>query len=108
MTAQDNDRGRLGSLGDRLRTRLRREMSSPPTPQPRRAPGRPVADPDLATRVAALEDAVAENRRLNQRLADVVDVVTEVLVPVADRDDKRLQQALRNLTKSLNEDAPKD
>src|SRR4051794_11821211 len=35
----------------------------------------------LAARVAALEEAVEESRQLNQRLADVVDVVTEVLVP---------------------------
>ena len=53
--------------------------------------------PDLAARVAALETAVEENRRLNQRLADVVDVVTELLVPAVDRDDARLQAALESL-----------
>ena len=42
-----------------------------------------------------------ENRRLNQRLADVVDVVTEVLVPAADRDDERLRKALADLDKTL-------
>jgi uncharacterized protein DUF6752 len=109
MTAQDNDRGRIVSLGDRLRTRLRREIPSPAAPQPRRASRSGGTDPDsLAARVTALEDAVAENRRLNQRLADVVDVVTEVLVPVADRDDKRLAQALKNLNKTLDAEAPKD
>jgi Domain of unknown function (DUF6752) len=56
----------------------------------------------LAARVAALEDAVEENRRLNQRLADVIDVVTEVLVPAADRDDARLAEALANLNKALD------
>jgi hypothetical protein len=56
----------------------------------------------LAARVAALEAAVEENRQLNQRLADVVDVVTEVLVPAADRDDARLREALANLGKSLD------
>ena len=55
----------------------------------------------LAARVAALEDAVEENRRLNQRLADVVDVVTEVLVPAVDRDDARLQDALKRLNQTL-------
>ena len=59
--------------------------------------------PDLATRVAALEAAVEENRRLNQRLADVVDVVTELLVPALDRDDARVAAALANLNKTLNE-----
>jgi hypothetical protein len=59
--------------------------------------------PQLAARVAALEDAVEENRRLNQRLADVVDVVTELLVPALDRDDARVAQALANLNKTLDE-----
>ena len=101
MSNQDNDRGGLGSLGDRLRTRLRREVPAPPTPQPRHSSGRRAADTDrLAARVAALEQAVEENRRLNQRLADVVDVLTEVLVPVADRDDARLQRARKDLGKT--------
>ena len=56
----------------------------------------------LAARVAALEEAVDENRRLNQRLADVIDVVTEVLVPAVDRDDARLAEALANLNKVLD------
>jgi hypothetical protein len=61
---------------------------------------------DLTHRVAALEDAVDENRRLNQRLADVIDVVTEVLVPAIDRDDERLREALSRLTLVLDEGAP--
>jgi uncharacterized protein DUF6752 len=56
----------------------------------------------LAQRVAALEDAVEENRRLNQRLADVVDVVTELLVPAMDRDDERVKKALADLGKTLD------
>jgi hypothetical protein len=59
----------------------------------------------LAARVAALEAAVEESRQLNQRLADVVDVVTEVLVPAADRDDERLRTALANLNKTLDDSA---
>jgi hypothetical protein len=61
---------------------------------------------DLTRRVAALEEAVDENRKLNQRLADVVDVVTEVLVPAVDRDDERLKQALDRLTWALDEAPP--
>jgi hypothetical protein len=57
----------------------------------------------LAARVAALEAAVEENRRLSQRLADVVDVVTEVLVPAVDRDDARLVEALKHLNKTLDD-----
>jgi hypothetical protein len=61
------------------------------------------ADSRLARRVAALEDAVEENRRLNQRLADVVDVVTELLVPAMDRDDERVKKALADLGKTLDD-----
>ena len=57
----------------------------------------------LAARVEALEAAVEENRRLNQRLADVIDVVTEVLVPAIDRDDERIAEALANLNKTLDD-----
>jgi hypothetical protein len=57
----------------------------------------------LAARVEALEAAVEENRRLNQRLADVVDVVTELLVPALDRDDARVAEALAHLNKTLDE-----
>ncbi len=57
----------------------------------------------LAARVTALEAAVEENRQLSQRLADVVDVVTEVLVPAADRDDERIRAALADLGKTLDD-----
>ena len=60
-------------------------------------------DTGLAARVSALEAAVEENRRLSQRLADVVDVVTEVLVPAADRDDARMRAALKRLNQTLEE-----
>ena len=65
--------------------------------------GHGVHDRDLEARVAALEAAVEENRRLNQRLADVVDVVTELLVPALDRDDARVAAALANLNRTLTE-----
>lgn len=51
----------------------------------------------LARRVTELEAEVIECRRLNQRLSDVIDVVTEVLVPSLDRDDARLERALARL-----------
>lgn len=57
----------------------------------------------LAARVSALEEAVEESRRLNQRLADVIDVVTEVLVPALDRDDERVRKALKDLDKTLSQ-----
>lgn len=48
----------------------------------------------LESQVAELQRAVEESRRLNERLADVLDVVTELLVPAVDRDDERLRAAL--------------
>jgi hypothetical protein len=49
---------------------------------------------DLAARVAALEEAVQDNRALNVRLAELTDVVTELLLPVAARDEKKLEELL--------------
>jgi len=81
-----------------IRRRERAHMDSQRTEQPFRQEQR-----RLAARVTALEAAVEENRRLNQRLADVVDVVTEVLVPAIDRDDDRIRAALADLGKTLDE-----
>ncbi len=60
----------------------------------------------LYKRVVALEKEVQETRRLNQRLSDVLDVVTEVLVPAVDRDDARLQAALARLEAAAQPPAP--
>ena len=49
---------------------------------------------DLEKRVAALEEAVQENRALNVRLAELTDVVSELLLPVAARDEKKLEELL--------------
>lgn len=63
-------------------------------------------DPEYATaaevvalrrRLKALEGEVQESRQMNRRLADVVDVVTELLVPAMDRDDERVTAALARL-----------
>lgn len=51
----------------------------------------------LYRRVVELEQEIQECRQLNQRLNDVIDVITEVLVPLADRDDERLAAALARL-----------
>jgi hypothetical protein len=48
----------------------------------------------LEERVAQLEDEIQESRAMNRRLADVVDVVTELLVPAMDRDDARVRAAI--------------
>ncbi len=48
----------------------------------------------MRDRIAELEREVQESRLLNQRLAELTDVVSEVLVPAADRDDKKLAELL--------------
>ena len=53
----------------------------------------------LEARVTELMGAVEENRRLNERLSDVLDVITELLVPAVDLDDERLKAALETLGK---------
>jgi hypothetical protein len=54
----------------------------------------------LEAEVAELMSSVEENRRLNERLSDVLDVITELLVPAVDRDDERLRAALDSLQKA--------
>jgi cell shape-determining protein MreC len=48
----------------------------------------------LRRRVAALEDEVQENRRLNRRVAELLDLVEELLVPIAQRDEAKVQAYL--------------
>jgi hypothetical protein len=56
---------------------------------------------DLQERVARLEEDIAESRRLNERLSDVLDVVVELLVPATQRDDARLDEALKRLGQTV-------
>ena len=62
----------------------------------------------LYKRVVALEKEVQESRRLNQRLSDVVDVITEILVPAADRDDERMRVALAHLEVAVQPPTPEE
>ncbi|MGH3440019.1 MAG: DUF6752 domain-containing protein [Sciscionella sp.] len=54
----------------------------------------------LRERVAQLEREAEEARRLNQRVAELADVVAEVLVPAADRDDDKLRKALNTYSET--------
>lgn len=56
---------------------------------------------DLVERVESLEADVAELRRHNLRLAEIVDVVEELLVPMASRDQERIDAAIEKFTQSL-------
>ncbi len=56
---------------------------------------------ELQAEVRGLDAEVQETRRLNRRLAEVIDVVQEVLVPAANRDDERLRRLLDEYSKRL-------
>ena len=60
----------------------------------------------LYRRVIELEQEIQETRKLSQRLSDVIDVITEILVPVADRDDERMRAALARLDAAVKPPAP--
>ncbi|TCJ22413.1 DUF6752 domain-containing protein [Nocardioides jejuensis] len=56
---------------------------------------------DLRRRVRVLEDEVQECRRMNLRLAELTDIVSELLLPVAQRDEARLTELLAKYQNSL-------
>ena len=56
---------------------------------------------DLVRRVEALEADVLELRRHNVRLAEIADVVQELLVPLASRDQARIDEAIEKFSQSL-------
>jgi len=48
----------------------------------------------VRARLTALEDEVQELRQLNRRIAELTDVVAELLVPIQDRDEEKVQEVL--------------
>ncbi|WP_238383438.1 MULTISPECIES: DUF6752 domain-containing protein [unclassified Nocardioides] len=56
---------------------------------------------DLRQRVVALEAEVQECRQLNLRLAELTDVVTALLVPLARADEAELREVLAKYHESL-------
>jgi hypothetical protein len=52
------------------------------------------------------EQEIQRFRRFNQRPSDIVDVITEVLVPAVDRDDERMLAALTRLEAAVTPPAP--
>ena len=55
----------------------------------------------LEQRVADLEADLTEMRRQHLRLAELADVVQELLVPLASRDQARIDEAIEKFSKSL-------
>jgi hypothetical protein len=56
---------------------------------------------DLLTRIEELEAEVQENRNLNLRVAELIDLVQELLIPVASQDRDRIDAALAKFQHSL-------
>jgi hypothetical protein len=56
---------------------------------------------ELEQRVADLEADMSEVRRHNLRLAEISDVVQELLIPLASRDEAKVQEAIERFNKSL-------
>ena len=48
----------------------------------------------VRARLDALEAEVQENRRLNRRVAELTDLVTELMVPLARREDAEVDEIL--------------
>jgi prefoldin subunit 5 len=55
----------------------------------------------LRRRVAELEKEMQEARRLNRRLAELTDVVQELLVPVAQQDEDKVRRYLDRYSTAL-------
>lgn len=55
----------------------------------------------LEERVLELESEMQETRRLNLRLAELTDVVQELLIPIAQRDEDKLREHLDRYSASL-------
>jgi len=56
----------------------------------------------LKARVEALEEEMQETRRLNRRLAELMDVVEELLVPLSQQDHERVEAYLTSNTVRLD------
>ena len=97
---------RVGSLRERepthLSTRSEVDVNRSDRDQVRKRLG-PLS---LYKRVVTLEQEIQESRRLNQRLSDIIDVITEVLVPAVDRDDERMRAALTRLEAAVKPPTP--
>jgi hypothetical protein len=56
---------------------------------------------ELVGRIKELEDDVAELRAQNLRLAELADVLQELVVPLASRDQERIDEAIARFNKGL-------
>ena len=55
----------------------------------------------LQERVALLEDEVQECRQLNLRLAEVTDLVEQLLLPIAAQDQEKIAAAVEKYSRAM-------
>ena len=55
----------------------------------------------LRNRIVVLEDEMQESRQLNRRLAELTDVVQELLLPISQRDEEKVRERLDRYSASL-------
>lgn len=87
---------RLGETARRVRAKL-----SPKRRGPESGVGVSKRITRLRKRVDELELEVQEARRLNRRVAELLDLVEELLLPVAQRDEKLVQEYLERYSSSV-------
>jgi hypothetical protein len=56
---------------------------------------------ELFARISELEAEVQENRNLNVRVAELVDLVAELMLPIASQDRAKIDEALAKFERSL-------
>lgn len=88
-------------MNDRLRSGGRRALGKITPTNMRKALNRTGEVAQLRRRVRRLEDEMQEARRLNRRLAELTDIVQELLVPIAQRDEDKINEYLQRYSSSL-------
>jgi len=58
-------------------------------------------DSGLRARVERLEKELEADRQLHRKIAELSDVVTELLIPIQDRDEARVNEVLSTYRKSI-------
>lgn len=66
-----------------------------------RSPLSKFAAPSLERRITELEQEIQEARRLNRRLAELMDIVEELLVPLSQRDEEKVRAYLERHSANL-------
>ncbi|GAB7006834.1 hypothetical protein JCM18899A_43070 [Nocardioides sp. AN3] len=60
-----------------------------------------VLDRTLRVRVQRLERELEADRQLHRKIAELSDVVTELLIPIQDRDEARVSEVLAQYRKTI-------